>query len=210
MDRDGKDLAFCGYLGGTADDRALGLAVDFAGNLFVTGYTESTGAADGFPVTVGPDLTGNGDADAFVARISAFTLTADSPTFSITSGNAVTLDLNAGEAGADRPYLVLGSLTGTYPGIALPSGPAQLPLVWDAFTNFTVQMANTTCLEDFLGILDAEGKARCPVRTRAGNDPTLRGGAHGPLRVSAGQARGRSVEPGNRHGGLLTGRLMWG
>ena len=41
--------------------------MDGAGDAYVTGNTVSTEAT--FPVTVGPDLTHNGLADAFVAKI---------------------------------------------------------------------------------------------------------------------------------------------
>ncbi len=67
---DGTGLAYCGYIGGTRNDRSRGIAVDGAGNAYVTGYTES--GEDTFPVTVGPDLTYNGSYyDAFVAKIKA-------------------------------------------------------------------------------------------------------------------------------------------
>ncbi len=41
FDNLGKNLIYLTYLGGSADDGALGLAVDSAGNAFVTGYTDS-------------------------------------------------------------------------------------------------------------------------------------------------------------------------
>ncbi len=66
----GTALVYCGYIGGSADDIALGVAVDSAGNAYVTGFTASTEAT--FPVTAGPDLTYNGGAaDAFVAKVNA-------------------------------------------------------------------------------------------------------------------------------------------
>jgi len=68
---DGTALAYCGYIGGSDYDWGEGIAVDGAGNAYVVGYTTST-EAEGFPVTVGPDLTYNGDEyDAFVAKVNA-------------------------------------------------------------------------------------------------------------------------------------------
>ena len=43
--------------------------MDGAGNAYVTGYTSSDQAT--FPVRGGPDLTYNGDYDAFVAKVNA-------------------------------------------------------------------------------------------------------------------------------------------
>ena len=65
-------LVYCGYIGGTGGDQAYDIAVDSAGNAYVTGITGSTEAM-GFPVKVGPDLTFNGVQwfDIFVAKINA-------------------------------------------------------------------------------------------------------------------------------------------
>jgi len=69
INADGSALDYCGYIGGSNDDSGNGIAVDAAGNAYVTGNTESTEAS--FPVSVGPDLTHNGTVDAFVAKINA-------------------------------------------------------------------------------------------------------------------------------------------
>ena len=66
----GTAFDYCGYIGGSQGDRGQGIAVDGSGNAYVTGYAIST-EAQGFPVTVGPDLTHNGGTDAFVAKVSA-------------------------------------------------------------------------------------------------------------------------------------------
>ncbi len=63
----GTAFIYCGYIGGNGDDLGRGVAVDSSGNAYVTGNTYSTEAT--FPVTVGPDLTYNGDGDAFVHGI---------------------------------------------------------------------------------------------------------------------------------------------
>ncbi len=69
-------LVYCGYIGGSGEDNSFGIAVDSAGNSYVTGSTSSSEAS--FPVTVGPDLTftggvgefGNRLGDAFVAKVN--------------------------------------------------------------------------------------------------------------------------------------------
>ena len=68
----GTALVYCGYIGGSYVDSGNGIAVDRAGNAYVTGHTESTESS--FPVTVGPDLTYNDNAggfDVFVAKVNA-------------------------------------------------------------------------------------------------------------------------------------------
>jgi hypothetical protein len=67
-------LLYAGYIGGTGGDAGYGIAVDGAGNAYVTGFTSSTEAT--FPVAVGPDLIFNGSGapevgDAFVAKVKA-------------------------------------------------------------------------------------------------------------------------------------------
>ncbi len=70
----GTSLDYCGYIGGNSgggsNDRGFDVAVDSAGNAYVTGDTRATETT--FPETVGPDLTQNGGNDAFVAKVSAF------------------------------------------------------------------------------------------------------------------------------------------
>jgi len=65
----GTTLLYCGYIGGAGIEGGRSIAVDDSGNAYVTGHTSSTQAT--FPVAVGPDLTHNVSADAFVAKISS-------------------------------------------------------------------------------------------------------------------------------------------
>jgi hypothetical protein len=65
----GSTLLYAGYLGGNGTDSAQAIAIDAAGNAYVTGFTDSTQTT--FPVTIGPDLTFNGGIDAFIAKINA-------------------------------------------------------------------------------------------------------------------------------------------
>lgn len=62
-------LVYAGFIGGSARDYGVSIAVDNAGNAYVAGNTSST--HDTFPETVGPDLTyGGGTDDVFVAKIN--------------------------------------------------------------------------------------------------------------------------------------------
>ncbi len=94
----GSALAYSTYLGGTGDETCDAIAVDSAGNAYVTGQTGSTD----FPTTSGafqPTLSGSND--AFIARISPADIVAtDSATAQegqiVTASTAPTM---AGEAG---------------------------------------------------------------------------------------------------------------
>ncbi len=61
-------LLFSTYLGGSGEDSALGVALDSAGNILVTGKTYSTN----FPTTSGAyDRTLGGERDAFLVKLSS-------------------------------------------------------------------------------------------------------------------------------------------
>ncbi|MGI8810038.1 MAG: Calx-beta domain-containing protein [Acidimicrobiales bacterium] len=65
----GSALVYAGFLGGSNSDRANGIAVDGAGNAYVTGDTDST--ASTFPETVGVFQPANaGSFDGFVAKVN--------------------------------------------------------------------------------------------------------------------------------------------
>jgi len=64
---DPPSLLYSTFLGGSDWDYGNGITVDNTGNAYVTGNTRSTG----FPTFTGPDLTHNGDGDAFIAKINA-------------------------------------------------------------------------------------------------------------------------------------------
>lgn len=155
VDDDGSALCYCGYIGGAEDDHGHDIAVDHRGGVYVTGFTRST-ALDGFPVLKGPDVSHNGLADVFLARITTLALTADAEVLSESQGGAIRFALNAGDK--DRGYILLGSVSGTSPGTSLPGGKAVLPLNWDAFTNLVITQINTPHFSDFSGNLDSSGK----------------------------------------------------
>jgi len=64
----GTALIYAGFIGGSGTDEANAIAIDSAGNAYVSGNTDSTEAS--FPVIVGPDLIANGGFDAFVAKLN--------------------------------------------------------------------------------------------------------------------------------------------
>jgi hypothetical protein len=91
---DGTGLVYCGYIGGENNEYAAGIAVDGSGNAYVTGQTDSTETT--LPVTVGPDLTYNGnlDYDAFVAKVPANPVTSKPQLSSLEPAHASVGDPN--------------------------------------------------------------------------------------------------------------------
>ncbi|MBI3872081.1 MAG: SBBP repeat-containing protein [candidate division Zixibacteria bacterium] len=63
----GNALVYSTFLGGSADDRGFGIAVDTAGSAYVTGFTYSSD----FPTQNPYDGSFNGASDAFVTQLSA-------------------------------------------------------------------------------------------------------------------------------------------
>jgi hypothetical protein len=81
------------------------------------------------------------------------------------TGALINLKLTAGQANANRTYLVLGSASGTDPGILLPGGMTTLPLNWDYFTDLVFTLLNSPAFFDFFGTLDANGNATARLQT---------------------------------------------
>jgi hypothetical protein len=68
LDVTGSALVYSTYLGGSVDDQAWGVAVDTAGNAYVTGFTGS----NDFPVSAAAfDTVLDGNIDAFVTKLNA-------------------------------------------------------------------------------------------------------------------------------------------
>src|SRR5207245_2883332 len=69
LDPAGSALVYSTYLGGSGEDSTTGLAIDAAGNAYVSGLTDSTN----LPTTMEALQTvyGGGSNDAFVAKLDA-------------------------------------------------------------------------------------------------------------------------------------------
>jgi hypothetical protein len=159
VDASGAHLEYCGYVGGADADRITGIAVSKIGMTYVCGLTGSDEVTEGFPVTIGPDLTFNGEGDGFVAKL-ALPLIADQLTLSESTGGEIDFFINAGADRHGRDYLLLGGVSGTEPGHPLPGGMVTLPLNLDDYTYFVVlPLLNTQLFSNFLGQLDDHGQA---------------------------------------------------
>ena len=116
----GNALVFSTYLGGTDNDIGYGVAVDTAGNAYVTGITSSTD----FPVTQGAFQTqagGGGNPDAFFVRYQ-FATTTGAPTV---SGGGIVNGSNFA-VGAVAPGSVISIFGANF--IAAAAGATNVPL----------------------------------------------------------------------------------
>jgi hypothetical protein len=101
----------------------------------------------------------------------------DSPvmTISLSTGGVQPWVLAAGASHAGEAYLVVGSLSGTAPGIQINS-TLVLPLQFDFWLDFTVLNPNVPPLFDSAGTLDAAGHAQAGgIALPAGLPATLAG-----------------------------------
>ena len=82
--------------------------------------------------------------------------------------------LNVGPNHAGQSYFMLGSISGTDPGLDFGTG-VHLPLNFDGFFVLTIQRANSPNFPDSAGILDATGSASPGFDTLGPLDPAFAG-----------------------------------
>jgi FG-GAP repeat len=131
-------------------------------------------AIDGFLALVGQDSTIGIGATAANLEQTGNALQVWPPSLSLSLGGQQLLSLNAGITGSDLRYWILGSASGTSPGIPLPAG-WLLPLVEDAYLQFTLQTPNSPYLPESLGALSVIGQTQTVFTLPAGTDPALAG-----------------------------------
>jgi hypothetical protein len=98
----------------------------------------------------------SGMTNIFQASYVERTLWAEGSDVSASLGGSVGFDLLAGSAHAGDMHLMLGTLSGTSPGIAI--GNVTLPLNLDAFLMFTGSSPNVTPFHQTLGLLGPTGR----------------------------------------------------
>jgi len=86
---DGSTLVYSSFLGGTGSDQTSGVAVDGAGNAYLTGSTNSTN----FPTVAPLQSTPGGGTDAFVAKVNA-------------DGSALVFSTYLGGSGDDQGFAI--------------------------------------------------------------------------------------------------------
>ncbi|WP_217697922.1 Ig-like domain-containing protein, partial [Sinomonas mesophila] len=96
LDATGTSLVYSTYLGGTSTENGTGIAVNSAGNAYVSGFTNSVN----FPTTLGAfDTSLGGSSDAFVTKLNV-------------AGTALVYSTYLGGSGPDNPTICSAGPTG--------------------------------------------------------------------------------------------------
>ncbi|QDU65474.1 hypothetical protein [Engelhardtia mirabilis] len=132
-----------------------GFAMDVSGDTLLVGRTPEFESPQAILEYRSSDLLSSADA------------------LSLSSGGSQGLAILPGEHAAGWPYLLLGSLTGTSPGVDLGGG-LQLPLVVDPWFQFLLANPNTA-IAGSAGTLDDRGQALATLALPAGAAPSLAG-----------------------------------
>ena len=92
----------------------------------------------------------------------------------LAAGGSQLFTLRAGPENGGRSYRLLGSASGTEPGVPLPGG-LVLPLVADAYFGLTLSSPDSPIFTRYAGALDAKGRGRAALRLAPGTDPSFAG-----------------------------------
>jgi hypothetical protein len=93
---------------------------------------------------------------------------------SLSKGGAQSFALDGGPGLAGRVYVVLGSLSGTQPGVAFSPG-LVLPLNPDLYFDFLLNHPASGFFPGALGLLDASGRASASFGIPAQSNPVFTG-----------------------------------
>ncbi|MFQ5506081.1 MAG: integrin alpha [Planctomycetota bacterium] len=127
----------------------------FGHHVAYVGDVNGDGVGD---VSIGAPARAAGRGSASVYSRDRLRLATDLHRLSVKQGGTQTLTLAAGKQQANKLYLLVGSLSGTKPGIPLGNN-VHLPLNLDSYMRLTLGAPNSAMLSNSLGRLDASGNA---------------------------------------------------
>jgi len=139
----GTSLVYSTYLGGSGTEVAVGIAVDTAGQAYVTGFTDTPGS--GFPGTAGSliqSTNGGGVYDAFVTKLNA-------------AGTARVYSTYLGGSGIDTGVGIAVDQAGN----AYVTGQTNTTSAFPGITGSAIQSTNDGDYDVFVTKLNAAGTA---------------------------------------------------
>jgi hypothetical protein len=145
----GSALVYSTFLGGSSDDYGTSIAVDAAGNAYVTGHTDSTN----FPTAHPLQPTYGGAGDAFVAKLSA-------------AGSALVYSTYLGGSGVEYGYGIAADaagnayVTGETASTNFPTAHSLQPAYggsWDAYVAKLNAAGSALVYASYLGGSDGDG-----------------------------------------------------
>jgi hypothetical protein len=136
------------------------------------GDCDGNGVADAIEISSTPhlDTNGNGQLD------SCEGFSVDRDRISLSQGGSQELRIQLGPTMAGSVYWILGSISGTAPGMKIDF--ASLPLNWDGPSGYmatTVTSPNGAYLQGGLGVLGLNGEATATFSLPPGFDPAFAG-----------------------------------
>ncbi|MFX0060803.1 MAG: SBBP repeat-containing protein [Candidatus Hermodarchaeota archaeon] len=173
----GNGLEFSTYLGGNVEDNGQAIAVDTAGNSYITGYTNSTN----FPTQTAYQASKNSFEDVFAAKLNS-------------SGNGLVFSTFLGGSGSDYAYgIAIDTFGYTYVTGATDSGNFPTPTGFDPSSNggfdaFVTKLSTTgngVVFSTYLGggsndygeaiAVDTNGNSYTTGRTTSNDFPHING-----------------------------------
>lgn len=135
--------------------RAVTTTGAFIQEWFVPGLHQEALALDGCTLVIGEDNGPITTYTPFPSPGGCPTFSADVVSISLQAGGTQHMMLDPGASFGGQAHLVLGSVSGTFPGVAV--GTFLLPLNVDPYLLFTLNQPNTPPLANGLDLLDAQG-----------------------------------------------------
>ena len=163
----GKDASVLRVYQGKASGKFFGWRVAAAGDINRDGRPDSI--VGGYGAVSNNSSFGT----ARVLSGAALSLTTDTHLISLATGGSQSFRLDAGSVHANKIYLLLGTMSGTTPGIVLGPG-VTLPLNLDTYLLLTAANPNTLIIPS-LATLDSAGKATAKLTLPPGLPQGLAG-----------------------------------
>ncbi len=157
---DGNPRELKGFSGQDGGELFAYSPIQAGGVTTITGRRNAIAGARDFTGDGRPELVVGDGTTGLVRVTSPVTLPLHSD-WDVTFGNSQPLELDAGPAHAGEVYLVVGSFSGTSPGVSVLG--VTLPLNPDAYLSYSATHPNQSPLLSTLGTLDGSGKASATI-----------------------------------------------